>query len=65
MILRRGQIYATASIAGIIVYLTLQGIGVERTLAGLIGMAAIVGLRLAAIVWEITLPVFTVQDHDE
>jgi uncharacterized membrane protein YeiH len=65
MILRRGQIYATASIAGIIVYLALQGIGVERTLAGLIGMAAIVGLRLAAIVWEITLPVFTVQDHDE
>lgn len=65
MILRRGQIYATASIAGIIVYLALQGIGVERAVAGLIGMAAIVGLRLAAIVWEITLPVFTVQDHDE
>lgn len=37
----------------------------ERAVAGLIGMAAIVGLRLAAIVWEITLPVFTVQDNDE
>src|SRR5690606_11979837 len=42
MILRRGQIYATASIAGIILYLGLQGLGAGREIAALAGMAGIV-----------------------
>jgi uncharacterized membrane protein YeiH len=62
MILRRGQIYATASIAGVIVYLAIQAFGTGRAVAALVGMGAIAALRLAAIVWGITLPVFTVQD---
>lgn len=58
MILRKGQIYATAAIAGIVLYLLLQVWSVPRDDAALAGMAAIAGLRLAAIAWNLTLPVF-------
>ncbi|MFN2397843.1 MAG: trimeric intracellular cation channel family protein [Gemmatimonadaceae bacterium] len=64
MILRRGQIYATASIAGAMIYLVLQRAGLDRSAAGLIGMLAIACLRFAAIAWRITLPVFTVGGSD-
>ena len=64
MILRRGQIYATAAIAGAVVYLVLQRTGLDRTAASLVGMSVVAALRLAAIVWRITLPVFVVGDSD-
>src|SRR5690606_34702041 len=64
MILRRGQIYATASIAGVIIYQGLQAMSVGRPGAALVGMGSVFAVRLAAIVWGITLPVFTVQDSD-
>jgi uncharacterized membrane protein YeiH len=57
LILRRSRIYATAAIIGIIVYLALQPF-LDRTLAALLGMACIASLRLAAIIWDWTLPVF-------
>lgn len=56
MILRKGQIYATAAIAGCLVYLALQQV-IDRTGAALAGMACIAALRLAAIAWNWTLPV--------
>lgn len=62
MILRRGQIYATAAIAGAVVYLVLQRAGIDRSAAALLGMSTVAALRLAAIVWRITLPVFVVGD---
>ncbi len=65
LILRRGQIYATAAIAGATLYLVLQSAGLDRSAAALTGMVTVVGLRLAAIVWRITLPVFTVSDSDD
>ncbi|MBD2461544.1 trimeric intracellular cation channel family protein [Oscillatoria sp. FACHB-1407] len=65
LILRRGNIYATAAIAGIIVYLILQGIGVNRSIASLVGMTAIATLRLIAITWGITLPVYSLPNHGE
>jgi uncharacterized membrane protein YeiH len=58
LILRKGQIYATAAIFGTVVYLLLQAV-IERTPAALIGMVCIASVRLAAIVWNWTLPVFT------
>ncbi|PIX98454.1 MAG: hypothetical protein CO126_03880 [Hydrogenophilales bacterium CG_4_9_14_3_um_filter_63_34] len=58
MILRRSRIYATASIAGVVAYLLLQGF-LDHTLAALLGMACIAGLRLGAIIWHWTLPVFS------
>ncbi|MEX2570172.1 MAG: trimeric intracellular cation channel family protein [Gemmatimonadota bacterium] len=64
MILRRGQIYATAAIAGAVVYLLLQGAGVDRAAAALLGMSVVVSLRFVAIVWRITLPVFVLGDSD-
>ncbi len=64
LILRRGRIYATAAIAGVMVYLALQML-LDRTSAALIGMGSIAGLRLAAIIWDITLPVFTLPRSDD
>ncbi len=58
LILRRSRIYATAAIIGIIVYLALQPF-FDRTLAALLGMASIASLRLAAIIWDWTLPIFS------
>ena len=58
LILRKGQIYATAAIVGACVYLGLQYF-VDTTLAALAGMAVIAALRLGAIAWNWTLPVFS------
>ncbi len=58
LILRRSRIYATAAIAGVIVYLVVQQVA-DRTLAALLGMGSIAGLRIAAIIWDWTLPVFS------
>lgn len=63
MILRRGNIYATAAIAGTTAYVLLYG-WLPRPWPTVIGMGLIAGLRLAAIVWNLTLPVFTLSpDH--
>lgn len=61
MIMRRGRIYATAAILGIAVYLGLETV-LPRDVAALAGMACIAALRLAAILWEITIPVFSLGD---
>lgn len=63
LILRKGQIYATAAIFGVVVYVLLQGV-IERTPAALIGMVCIAAVRLAAIVWNWTLPVFSLPKSD-
>lgn len=60
MILRpEMELYATAAIAGIALYLVLEAAGVPRGPAGLAGMAAVAGLRFAAILGRLTLPVFS------
>jgi uncharacterized membrane protein YeiH len=61
MIMRRGPIYATACIAGVAVYLLLEML-IPRDVAALAGMASIAALRLAAILWKVTVPVFTLGD---
>src|SRR5690606_20958846 len=47
LILQR-DIYATAAVAGISVYLLLQWAGVPQSAAVVVGMASVVGLRIAA-----------------
>ena len=42
--------------------LVLEAVGIPRQAAALIGMAAIAGLRLAAILWGLHLPVLPVRD---
>lgn len=62
VILRRGNIYATAAIAGIALYLLLQTLGVAAQGAQLMGMATIALLRLGAIIWGLTLPVYRLPE---
>lgn len=62
MIFRKGSIYATAAIAGVSLYVALQPLGVDRTAAAFAGMGTIAGLRLAAIYFNLTLPVFSLKD---
>lgn len=61
LILRR-EIYATAALAGagMFVALTLAGAGRDAALWG--GVAVGLGLRLAAIRWGFSLPVFALRD---
>ena len=61
MVMRRGPIYATACIAGVAVYLLLETV-LPRDVAAIAGMATIAALRLAAILWDLTVPVFTLRE---
>jgi uncharacterized membrane protein YeiH len=63
MILRKGHIYATASIAGATGFVLLKDLGLEASWTALPGMLIVAGLRLSAIVWNLELPVFSLQDH--
>ena len=65
LLLRQTDLYATAAIVGATAYLALQAAGLEDMHAALVGMATIVGLRLAAILWRLRLPVFRVPDEEE
>jgi len=62
LILRRGRFYATAAIAGVIVYLLLELV-LPRNVAALAGMASIAALRIAAIHWALALPVYHLPDE--
>lgn len=64
LIMRRGRIYATAAMFGAAVYLVLQAV-LDRTTASLVGMACIAALRFAAILWDLTIPVFSLGDRGE
>ena len=62
LLLRQTDLYATAAIVGATAYLMLQAAGLEPMHAALVGMATIVLLRLAAILWRLRLPVFRVPE---
>ena len=55
-IFRNKYLYATAAFAGCLLYMLLIGTGVEKGLAVLIGIAAVVLLRLAALRLGLQLP---------
>lgn len=57
LILRR-EIYATAAIAGVTLYLVLQTFGTPKAWAFLTGMSLVVALRMLALRWGLHLPVF-------
>jgi len=58
LILRRGNLYASAAIAGTATYFALQAAGVTRGPASLMGMGVCAGLRFASIWWGLQLPVY-------
>jgi uncharacterized membrane protein YeiH len=57
-LIMRGEIYATAAILGITVYLVLPAFGVPPGPAFVVGMIVVVAARLLAIRWGLQLPVF-------
>jgi uncharacterized membrane protein YeiH len=61
LILRR-DIYATAAIAGVVLYLLLQAFGLQRSWAFVAGMAVVVAVRLLAIRWGLQLPIFRMSE---
>lgn len=65
LLLRDGEIYATAAIAGIIVYLLLQGAGFDRLTAGYAGMAAIVAIRFTAIFFGLRMPALRLGNSEK
>ena len=56
-----GELYATASWAGALVFIGLLHADVAGSLAALLAMAAIFLLRIVAIQWRLTLPSFTAK----
>lgn len=64
LIFRRGELYATAALAGVVAYLLLVRLGIPREAAALAGMTGIVLLRFAAILWGLRLPTFTYAADD-
>ena len=65
LIFQRGNLYASAAIAGTTSYFVLERLGLSRGVAALAGMAACASLRFAAIWWGLELPVFQLgAEHD-
>ena len=56
LIFRSGQLYASAALAGAVLYHLLDRVGLPREAAGLAGMAVIAALRLGAIIYDWRLP---------
>jgi uncharacterized membrane protein YeiH len=64
LLFRQTDLYATAAIVGVVLYLTLEEAGVARETASYFGMAAVAALRFAAIRWRLRLPVFRVPTDE-
>lgn len=65
LLLRDGEIYATAALLGIIVYLGLQEAGLERATAAYCGMAVIAVLRFTGIFLGLKMPVLRLGEVPE
>lgn len=64
LLLRHTELYATAAIAGITVYLLARSAGLGLTAAALLGMVVVAAIRFAAILWRLRLPVFRVPEEE-
>ena len=64
LVLRRGNLYASAAIAGTALYFVLTSVGAPRLSASLAGMVVIAMVRLASIVFGLQLPVFALEAED-
>ena len=61
LVLRR-EIYATAALLGVALYLALHGMGIPRDAAAVIGAAAVIAIRLTAMARGLHLPGFPDPD---
>jgi len=64
LVMRAGELYATAAWVGALLLIALQQFGVPAVWASGIAMAATFGLRLAAIRYHLTLPSFPSIPND-
>ncbi len=62
MILQKGSIYATAAISGCALMVLLLHFDIQESIAAAAGMTLIALMRIAAIVFGLTLPVFTLPE---
>jgi uncharacterized membrane protein YeiH len=62
LILRRGNLYATAAIAGTTTYFLLVSTGMTAGPASLVGMVVCAGVRFASIWWGLQLPIYQLGD---
>ena len=65
LVLRRGNLYASAAIAGTAAYFALVTLGLPRSGAAGIGMAVVAAVRLASIWWDLQLPEFRLERTGE
>lgn len=65
LLLSQPDLYATAAIAGATVYLWLQAAGLTQPYAAVVGITVVAGLRLAAILWGLRLPIYRASDENE
>ena len=63
VVLRAGSLYASAAIAGTTLYIVLARFGMRAPWASFAGMALVAALRLVAIRWKLSLPVFEVPER--
>ena len=63
LVLRRGNLYASAAIAGTAAYRLFVAGGVDRDAAAVAGMVIVAALRFAAIAWRLQLPEFYLDDE--
>jgi uncharacterized membrane protein YeiH len=61
LVLRRGDLYASAAILGTAAYFALSALGASRTVATWIGMLVVAAVRLASIAYRLQLPVFALE----
>jgi uncharacterized membrane protein YeiH len=63
MVLQK-EIYATASVLGGVLYTASLLIGVQEDVAMVLAMAGVFSLRMAAVHWHLSLPIFVLK-HDK
>jgi uncharacterized membrane protein YeiH len=61
LVLRR-EIYATAALCGSMAYVVLKGLGFQDTSCIMVSVTVTLAIRLAAIRWNFTLPIFNSDD---
>ncbi|HTJ22352.1 MAG TPA: trimeric intracellular cation channel family protein [Gemmatimonadaceae bacterium] len=64
LVMRRGDLYASAAILGTGVYFAANAAGASRGVATWMGMIVVAAVRLASIAWRLQLPVFALDGDD-
>jgi len=64
LILHR-EIYATASLLGGVAFVALRYGGLEQGASAILAAGVVLAVRLAAIKWNLTLPVFAIREGSE